>query len=231
MQPVRAGLIAAAVVLIVSSCGHPPYSSADSPTAAALQQRAASADVLRPHESITDLLGNVEFSFGDRPAQPLTEAVVVASVIAVDRRRGHVFPEDGSPERIEVAFDDRQVQAYTVHVTVGVSEVVTGHVDGDRLTFGVAFSGGTSYDVIAQDFMAMPSLVLFLTRSAVLDYDQTLYALVEGSLFGIVDDDGRVDFPMLEAGVADALGAEGVTVAALRAAAQRDPVVKAYPSG
>lgn len=207
--------------LVLAGCGGNDYSAAESYVGAALEERASNASYLRYYQSVTDLLDNVRYQVGPLEARALTDAVVVADVKDVQPGRSFKVAGADAPGGTETDFDDPDTEWFTVHVTADVQEIVSGRVESETVRVGFAFSAGTTFESIAQDFLDMPNLLLFLTRSDVFAYDDQLYAAIDGFLYAVVGEDGKLTFPSLTASDVDGLEAKGLTLDDVRAAAEQ----------
>lgn len=224
-MPRLRSLLACTVILAfgAAGCGDSAnYAASESYAGAALQDRAAEVSYVRYYESIVDLLGNVRFQVGNMDARPLTEAVLVGDVIEVQEGRGYKVPGADAAAGRETNLADPELQWFTIHLTVNVQEVISGKVQTDVIQVGFAFSAGTSFDRLARDFLDMPSILLFLTRSEVFGYNDDLYAPVDGFLYGVIGTGERVEFPSLTSEEVNAFRAQDMTVEDLRLASAED---------
>lgn len=202
-----------------------PYRPGTSYVGLQLRQRAALTNVTRYHQDVEQLLGNTLFQINGGPAQALTDAVLVGEITSVAPGLGFAIDGADAPSGTPVDFDDPAALWRTVHVDVEIDEVLTGDLRvGSTITVGFAFGSMSSYEDVAEDLRAMPNVLLFVDGdSAMFDYDQNIFAVVEdGAMLGVVSGaDESITFPGLSTEAAKALDAAGLTLAGLRQAASQ----------
>lgn len=151
--------------------------------------------------------------------RPLTEAVVLGRVVAVEPGRGFWISGEDAPDGIETTFQDPRALWRTVHVHVDVQSVLSGSVPGDRIVVGFAFGPQTPLSRVRDGFEAFGDVLFFLNRSPVFAYDTSLYGVVQdGAVVGVVDGDGRIQLPAMEDDEAAQLLRGSSTVDQLRSA-------------
>jgi hypothetical protein len=197
-----------------------------------LKTRLSAFTRLRPvYRSADEVLGNVRYVQGDSPARALTDAVIVGAIRDVTPGYGFADPSTGAEgemvgDAVRVPFDSPEALWRTVHLTIDVDEVVSGHIpNGSRqIRVGLAI-GNINADEgqITEGLAALGSTVWFLRNdSPVFAYDSTLYSdLEDGRLIAPVASDGSLLFPMLEEGDPAEVALRGTTLSQLRAAANR----------
>lgn len=226
MSSSRLGRFCAATVAVCSlaACGTvaPPAAADGSYVIEQLQARNESRDGARYFADITELLDNTRFEVAGSPAIPLTDAVVVGRVAAVEPGAGFRVEGEDAPGGIQVDFEDDRALWHTVHVHVDVDQVVSGDaVEGTTVTVGFALGTPATFDKIADGFLAMGDLLLFLLGgSPVFEYDPSIYATMDdGALLALVDPEGRITLPVLDDTQAATLTGPAPTVQELRRAA------------
>lgn len=209
----------------LSACAETDPEPAESPppgnAVGALHQRYLASAGARPFDQLSDLLENTLYRMGEAPARPLTKAVVVGRVTDVEPGRGFRIEGDDAAEGIETDFDDPRALWRTVHMTVAVDSVVSGEIDRDPVTVGLAFDAASpSLDQITRDLESLGTVLLFLNHSPVFDYDPGVYGTVlDGALLATVDDQGNIRLPVLDGDEQEQLLTGSATVAALQEAA------------
>ncbi len=216
-------LAAALLTLVLASCGASGDgdTSAQANVLAEMHARHEAASRVRPFESVAEVLQNTRYKhWANGATQPLTEAVVVGSIEAVEEGRGFKVEGNDAPSGTETGFDDPAAVWRTVHVTVQPEAVVSGEA-ASPVVAGFAFGATTPFEAIQEQFLSFDRVVLFLNRSPVFAYDASVYGtLLDGALLGVVDDNGRISFPVLEPQEEAGLLANAPTVNALRSAAR-----------
>lgn len=190
-------LAVACSAALLASCG-----SANAPDIGvidALKARQHAAAGFTPYLDLTDLLDNTKFQTGSKAPVALTEAVVRGRITDVTKGQGFTIEGSDAPGGTLTDFDDANAQWRTFHATVKVAEVISGTAP-DSITVGLAFGPDIGIESVRTDLTAMPEVVLFLQRSPVFGYDETIYAVVsDGALIAQVDDKGVLTLPVLEA--------------------------------
>jgi len=197
-----------------------------------LKTRLSAFTRLRPvYQSADELLSNVRYVQGDRPARALTDVVVVGTIRDVRPGYGFADPSTGAKgelvgDGVQVPFNSPDALWRTVHLTIDVDEVLSGEIpDGSRqITVGLAIGNvNTDEEHVRDGLVALGRTVWFLRNdSPVFAYESTLYSdLEDGRLIAPVASDGSLSFPMLENGDPAAVALRGATLPRLRAAADR----------
>lgn len=185
-----------------------------------MRRRQEGAASVRPFDSLTELLDNTLFQMGDASPKPLTEAVIVGQVIDVQPGRAFTDETDDAPDGTETDFGDPDAIWRSIHVSINVETVVSGAVD-EPVLVGFAFDPRLSVEDIRAQFEEFGSVLLFLNRSPVFDYDPHVYGTVlDGALLGLVDARGQIQLPVLEANEGARLLQRASTIEQLRAAAK-----------
>ena len=177
------------------------------------------------HRTLVDLLPNVEYQLADGRLVHLTDLVVLGRVIGVEPVAGFVSEDDeGLPDGAEVPFDDPDALWRTVHLTVEVEQSIgTDGVAPDVATVELPF-----HDLPEElprwrsGLQSLGRAVFFLARTTS-DHDLPRHRLIEvNDLLATVDDEGRLDLPVLSAARARSLLAATPTLDSL-VAAGREP--------
>jgi hypothetical protein len=191
----------------------------------AAQDRLDGAAHIFPYENLTGLLANTLYRAGDRPAAPVTVAVVTGRFL--DLEPGRAFAVEGdAPDGTEVAFESAAAQWRTMHARLRVDEVISGDVPGMEITVGLVFWPKSTLDPIRQDLLDLGPVVVFLDRSAVFGYDPTVFGVVlDGGLVAPIDATGGLSLPALEPVEAERLLRGSTSVASLKAQARMPPTV------
>jgi len=182
---------------------------------------------------LSELTSNHKYQVGDQAPSPATEAVVVGRVTDVRPGRAFTVPGGDAPGGTLTDFDDRDAQWRTFHLTVDITETISGAVKADPPTVGLAFGPSTQLETVRKDLTAMGEMVFFLNRTPVFGYDDTVYGTVaDGALLAPVDSSGRLSLPALSADESRDLLRQGSTVTELRTAAKEPDVVLRFdPTG
>lgn len=232
------------VVALTTACGESATGNDECPPDAAcapdqsaridvleeMRGRAEAGSSVRPFDSLTETLGNVEYSIAGGPAAPLTEAVVVGVVTDVAPGRAFSDEKPGSPDGVGVDFDDPDAIWRSVHALVEVETVISGEA-GRVAEVGFAFDPRVPLQEIRAELVGMGSMLLFLNRSPVFDYDAGAYGTVsDGALLGLVDQQGNITLPLIENQDAKTLLREA-SVHRRGAEGCRRPAPARYPAG
>lgn len=152
-----------------------------------------------------------------------SDVVVVGTFEEVNEGRGFSWDIDdlGEEIRLEHPYGDEQAWINTIHVTLRVEEVIDAAADqqvrpGELLTIGIALDHPVSLSAATNEMKGLGKVVVYLVRSAVYDYDPTVWAILEdGGFIGTVDQDGNISFQLLSAdeGIS---GREGLNLTDLR---------------
>ena len=185
------------VVLLGTAC------TADSPRGAvfdAMRQRGASASRLQPpYRSLAELLPNTKYQWPDAKPKALIEAAVVGRISDVERGRGFYLPDGDAPRGTPTDFDDPRALWRTVHATVEVDQAIAGQLPAGRVVVGFAFGHEPPFEDIKRGLEVTGRVLVFLERSPVFDYADFVYGVpIDGTLLGVVDDDGRITLPAAE---------------------------------
>lgn len=224
--------LAAAVAIIAAACGG-STTTADSATVFEtieerehLVVRLASA-----YESFEEALPNARWVVNGEE-RTWSDVFVVGKVESVEPGRSFAWVEDDetdSIEKIELPFGDDKAEASTIHITVAADDVIAADgVKVDReVTFGIAVGPETSVADVRAEFEAYGTVAALLVESAVFDYQEGLYGIVEGGKFLGTSADGVISFPLLEedARSGDAFLAGEITFDALVERAPSAPIV------
>ena len=131
-----------------------------------------------------------------------SDVFVVGRVESVEAGRSFAWVEDDetdSIEKIELPFGDEKAEASTIHVTVAADQIVAADnvTVGQQVTFGIAVGPGTDVGDVRAEFEEYGTVAALLVNSAVFDYEDGLFGILEGGAFlGTVTDDG-INFPLL----------------------------------
>jgi hypothetical protein len=198
----RRTLVVAVLTLSLAACGgeaqpgNPQDVAVD--VLAEMRGRHQGGGGSRGFENLTELLDNVDFQMGDAPARPLTEAVVVGRVTDIDEGRAFTDEVPGSPDGIETGFDDPDAIWRSIHASIEVEIVVSGAVGGP-VVVGFAFDPRVPIEDIREEFVGFGTVLLFLNKSPVFDYDPDVYGTVfDGALLGTIDDEGLIRLPVAD---------------------------------
>jgi hypothetical protein len=88
-----------------------------------------------------------------------------------------------------------------IHLTLRLDSVVAGapRKTENSLRIGLAVSGNTDIDTFAQDALSLDRVLVFLGRSPVFAYDDSLYSVIgDGALLATVQPNGQYDFVFLD---------------------------------
>ena len=180
-------------ILLPASCG------SDGEALEHIAHRADSASRVRPYSSVTELRDLIterkESGIGN-------ELVVVGEITEVQRGASFSWDVDdlGREVTTQYPFGDDRAMGHTIHLTVAVSEVIAppSEVSIERITVGLVIGSGIGFDAVENDYSDLGTVVLFLTQSAVFDYEPGIYGIFEGgALMGVLKNDGTLRFPTL----------------------------------
>lgn len=177
-----------------------------------------------PFENLSELLGNHLYKVGDKPAAPLTAAVVTGRFLSLEPGRGFTVAGSDAPDGTPVDFDSPDALWRTMHGRFAVDHVITGHHPGWEVTVGLSFGAETAVEPVEQDLLGLEQVVLFLQRSPVFGYDPAVYGVVlDGGLIAPVDDAGQLTLPILEQAEASRLLNGAASLEALQSMASEPP--------
>jgi len=187
----------------------------------AAQSRQDAAGRANPYEDLSELLGNTQYTFGDRPPHPATVAVVTGRFIGLAPGRAFTVEGDEAPDGTEIGFDSPDALWRTMHARFAVDQIISGSVSGHEITVGLAFPAQSDLDPIRKDLLDLGPVVLFLDRSPVFGYDATLYSVVlDGGLIAPIDAMGGLTLPAVAPSEEEKLLRESRSVEALKARAR-----------
>ena len=131
-----------------------------------------------------------------------TEMVLRGRIVDVERGISFAWEMDEtSVRRVDLPYGDERAETNTVHLTVEATEILSPHAEerSSVRTVGLLFDPAVSFEDIEKDFKGLGELVLFLETSGAFDYQPGTYSVMENSLlFGVLDDNGTIDFPLLD---------------------------------
>ncbi len=181
-------------ILLPASCG------SDGEALEHIANRADSGSRVRPYSSVTELRDLVierkESGVGN-------ELVVVGEITEVQRGASFSWDVDDTTDTVvktQYPFGDDRAMVHTIHLTVAVSEVIAPPSEENigTITVGLAVDSGIGFDAVENDYSDLGTVVLFLTQSAVFDYEPGIYGIFEGgALMGVLKNDGTLRFPTL----------------------------------
>lgn len=180
-------------ILLPASCG------SDGEALEHIANRSDSASRERPYSSVTELRDLItqrkESGVGN-------ELVVVGEITEVNRGASFSWDVDdlGREVTTQYPFGDDRAMGHTVHLTVAVSEVIAPPSEENigTITVGLVFDSGIGFDAVNDDYSDLGTVVLFLSQSAVFDYEPGIYGIFEGgALMGVLKNDGTVRFPAM----------------------------------
>lgn len=213
-------VLLAALTTSLAACGAEAQLGPATDVLTEMRGRQEGAASVRPFDSLADLLDNTHYQMGEAPARPLTEAVIVGQVTDVQPGRAFTDETDDAPDGTETDFGDPDAIWRSVHVSIKVETVVSGAVV-EPVVVGFAFDPRLSVEDIRAQFVGFGSVLLFLNRSPVFDYDPEVYGTVlDGALLGVVDDEGHIALPLVDRQDAKGLLREASSVEELEAAAE-----------
>lgn len=186
----------------------------------ALKARHEGAASITPYRDLTELLDNTTYQAGSKAPVVLTEAVVRGHISNVTEGKAFTVEGSDAPGGTLADFDNPNAQWRTFHATLEVAEVISGAA-GKQITVGLAFGPDIKVDTVRTDLTAMKEVVMFLERSPVFDYDDTIYGVVgNGALIAQLDDQGTLTLPVLDANESARMLTGSATLDTLRQAAR-----------
>lgn len=199
----------------------------------ALSARHDAASGGGPFDQVTDLLGNRLYRVGDGAAKPLTTAVVVGRFVNVEKGRGFTVQGNDAPSGQLTTFDDADALWRTIHATFEVESVVSGDAEPGPVRVGFALGADTPPDKVFDDLLHLGRAVLFLSQSAVFDYDRSIHATsMDGALVAPVAADGKLSLPVLGPQEGAAMLRDASTLDELRQSASLpERIIDLDPSG
>lgn len=154
-----------------------------------------------PYESVSELMPTTVFVM-DGQEQRMSEVFVVGKVSTVEAGRSFRWNVTGPEKRFELPFNDPDAEVSTVHLAIEVSNSVTAPgVDdvGAAVTVGLALPAPVDVDALSRDFADRGSIVVYLEKSPVIDYDPAVWSVVGSGMFiGEVGADQSITFPVVE---------------------------------
>ncbi len=181
-------------ILLPASCG------SDGEALEHIANRSDSASRERPYSSVTELRDLItqrkESGIGN-------ELVVVGEITEVNRGASFSWDVDDTTDTViktQYPFGDDRAMVHTVHLTVAVSEVIAPPSEENigTTTVGLVFDSGIGFDAVNNDYSDLGTVVLFLSQSAVFDYEPGIYGIFEGgALMGVLKNDGTLRFPAM----------------------------------
>ena len=186
----------------------------------ALRARHESASRIAVYRDLTELLGNTKFQVGSQAPAALTVAVVRGRVTDVTGGRAFTVEGNDAPSGTLTDFDDSRALWRTFHATFDVAEVISGTANAP-VTVGLAVGPKVTVDTVRRDLVAMKEVVVFLERSPVFEYDNTILGVVsDGALIAQVDAEGNLTLPVMDAHESASTLARASSLDKLRAAAR-----------
>lgn len=169
------------------------------------------------YRHIEDLLPNRRYRRENGfELQPVSSRVVVGEFIDATPGAGFL----GTGKRI--GYGDKRAAWHTMHAEFRVDEVIAGP-SGERVTVGWP-SNGTDVDKNLDGLISLGRVVLFLTPSAVYDYDEDLLAVAEdGAFIATVAPHDELALPLIAHSRGAVLLERVGTLAELRAEARERP--------
>lgn len=168
------------------------------------------------YRHIEDLLPNRRYLREDGSALRALSFRVVAGEF-VGAKRGSGFLGTGK----QVRYGDKDAVWNTVHADFRVDEYIAGR-GPKHVMVGWPPSDGTDLGKTRAGLMSLGKAVLFLTSSAVYDYDKDVHAIVEdGAFLATVTNDGDLDLPFIRAPRSSVLLERVDTLSELRAEARK----------
>ena len=143
----------------------------------ALRARHESASRIAAYLDLTELIGNTKFQVGSQAPAALTVAVVRGRVTDVTEGRAFTVEGNDAPSGTLTDFDDSRALWRTFHATFDVAEVISGTANAP-VTVGLAVGPKVTVDTVRRDLVAMKEVVVFLERSPVFEYDNTILGVV-----------------------------------------------------
>ena len=181
-------------ILLPASCG------SDGEALEHIAHRADSGSRVRPYSSLIELRDLVierkESGVGN-------ESVVVGTITEVSRGGSFSWDVNDTTDTVvktQYPFGDDRAMVHTIHLTVDVSEVIAppSKKNIGTITVGLAVDSEIGFDSVENDYSDLGTVVLFLTQSAVFDYEPGIYGIFEGgALMGVLKNDGTLRFPTL----------------------------------
>lgn len=102
-------------------------------------------------------------------------------------------------QRTQLKYGDKESWIDTIHLQVEVDSHIAGPKAPATLTVGVAMNPGIGIDAARKDYGSLDSLVFFLRKSPVFDYEPELWGVIQdGSLMGELDESGTITFPLVD---------------------------------
>lgn len=186
----------------------------------ALKARHDGTASITPYRDLTELLDNTKYQAGSKAPVVLTEAVVRGRVSDVTEGKAFTVEGADAPGGTLTDFNDPKTQWRTFHATLDVAEVISGTANS-QITVGLAFGPDINVETVRKDLTTMKEVVMFLERSPVFGYDDTIYGVLgNGALIAQLDDQGTLTLPVLDANESAPLLVGSATLDTLRQAAR-----------
>ena len=168
------------------------------------------------YRHLEDLLPNRRYLREDGSAlHPLSSRVVSGEFVGATRGSG--FLGTGK----QVRYGDKDAVWNTVHAHFRVDEYIAGH-GPKHVMVGWPPSDGSDLGKTRAGLMSMGKTVLFLTSSAVYDYDKDVHAVAEdGAFLATVTNDGDLALPFIGRERSSVLLERVDTLSELRAEARK----------
>lgn len=222
MRAIRSRSLAvlAAAGVAVAGCGSDEPTTQSMSVIEHLTARHESASRGSPlYAEVDQAMPNVLYTIDGGDPVSVADAYVVGSVAQVTAGRSFTWSEGAEAEiRTELPFNDASALVSTVHVTVDIERSIVAASEpqdvaqslqpGRQVTFGLALGSPVDLAAAEREVRGLGTLAVLLYHpSPVFDYDASLWAVVEdGAFLGVVDPEGIVSFPVIEAEVAGAAG-------------------------
>ena len=218
-------LTVALAVLVLGAC------SADKPDSTALsvaeqiQQRSASRS--QPlYSTFDEAMPNINYVIDGSVETKASDLYIRGTVIAVDPGKSFRWELDDSGEneqRFEIDYNAEGAMVSTVHLTVRPNRIITGdHTSSPSGDVVIALALNSPLDVpaVKKEFIDYGTIAaVLLDDSPVFDYQDNLWAILEdGALFAVVNDEGILNFPAIDAADRSRLVPESITVSSLESA-------------
>lgn len=194
-------------------------------------------DRARSYDDVLEALPDPQRPAGRRMGTDRAEYVVVGEVADVAPGVCMSWDEDGA-ERFIHKFGAGEADRCTVHMQVGLTQVVAANAGVDRspsgtIQVGLSVDPDVDVDSARRELTGLGTVVLVLKRSPIFVYDRRsipdgqeptdgVWGVLEGGSFiGRITDSGRIEWPAMSAETRDELlPSAGLTLDELVAAAQ-----------
>lgn len=210
----RAGLavaiFAAVITVAIGGCagsGSEPSAGSEktSVNASADEDFEALVDSMRIRNQLVDRgswFKNLDEAYpGSGVTGSQTEVVVVGNVVGASEGRAFVSidnPAEGESDSLEVDWTDPSATWRTVHLRVKVKEVLGGQVpEVQEIQVGIVISG-VETDTAVRALKRLGRVGLFLGRSPVFGYDNSVYWVVGDGALLAMPANGKYQLPFLD---------------------------------